>query len=499
MKPLSCLAVDLGAASGRVITGTLTGRKLQLNEIHRFSNRGVHLGQHLYWDILRLWTEVKGGLWQARNQSACDFGSIGLDSWGVDFGLLDAAGSLIANPSHYRDNRTDGMMDAVFDVVSAEEVFSKTGNQLMQINSLYQLFSMAKSGSPALSIAKAFLNIPDLFNYFLSGERTSEFSIASTTQCYDPLEQTWAIDLLSSLGIPTHIFREILPSGTVLGPLQNSVAAELGLNNLPVVAVAGHDTASAVAAIPVQEEDYIYLSSGTWSLMGVELDAPNISPAVMEAEITNEGGYGGTTRFLRNIVGLWILQECLREWSLTGVEYDYDTMNQMAGSAPAFGPLVNPGDKRFLSPGNMVQKIQSFCRQTGQEVPVEKGVIVRCILESLAMEYRWVADQIDRLTGKEHPVVYIIGGGSRNQLLNQFTANATDKKVFAGLEEATAAGNILVQAIAIGEIASLTEGREIIRKSFPMTPYEPKDTADWENAYVRYLELRNLAPHSATE
>ncbi|MBN1266526.1 MAG: rhamnulokinase [Anaerolineales bacterium] len=497
MKPPTFLAIDLGAASGRVIVGTLNDQNLQLTRVHRFPDSGVRLGQHLYWDFLRLWSEIKKGLWQAGNQFGQSYKSIGLDSWGVDFGLLDASDCLIQNPYHYRDSHTDGMMEAVFSVVSAEEVFSRTGNQLMQINSLYQLYSMVKSGSPALSIARTFLNIPDLFNFFLTGEKASEFSIASTTQCFNPVEKTWALELLSSLGIPTHIFGEILPSGTVLGPLQSSLAAELGLNNIPVVAVAGHDTASAVAAVPATDKDYIYLSSGTWSLMGVELDTPMLSPAVLKANMTNEGGYGNKTRFLQNIVGLWMLQECRRQWSRAGVDYDYDILNQMAAAAPAFGPLVNPGDSRFLAPEKMVEEIQSFCSETGQEVPTGKGAVVRCVLESLAMEYRWAADQIDRLTGKEYPVVYIIGGGSKNQLLNQFASNATGKTVIAGLEEATAIGNILVQAIAVGEIVSLAEGREIVRQSFPMKTYEPKDTADWEAAYSRYKKLRDMPPRPA--
>ncbi|MBN1122280.1 MAG: rhamnulokinase [Anaerolineae bacterium] len=490
MKAATYLAVDLGAESGRIILGTLDDQGLKLTEVHRFANCGVRLGDHLHWDALRLWGEIKAGLQQAGSQAGDSVQSIGLDTWGVDFGLLDASDNLIGSPYHYRDSRTDGMMEAVFERVPADEVYASTGIQFMQLNSLYQLYSMVQANDPALSIARRFLNMPDLFNFFLTGEKANEFTISTTTQCYNPVKRAWAFDLLSTLDIPSHIFGEIVPPGTVLGQLRPAVADELGLSAVSVVAGAGHDTASAVAAVPASGQDYIYLSSGTWSLMGVELDQPLIDAESLAANMTNEGGVDNKIRFLKNIVGLWILQECRRQWSQRGFDHDYSQLSRMASEAPAFGPLVDPGDDRFLAPEDMVAAIQSYCRESGQAVPDDKGAIVRCVLESLAMEYRWVADQLDRLLGKEHSTIHIIGGGSQNQLLNQFTANATGKTVVAGPVEATAIGNILVQAAAMGGIDSLAEGREIVRKSFAVDTYRPEDASAWDQAYGRYRQLK---------
>lgn len=490
MKASAYLAVDLGAESGRVILGTLENGKLQIQDIHRFSNGGVRLGDNLHWDVLRLWDEVKAGLSQAAAQFNGSILSIGLDTWGVDFGLLDASDQLIGNPYHYRDDRTDGKLEAVFELVPRDDVYSKTGIQFMQLNSLYQLFAMAHRNDPALSSAQTFLNMPDLFNFFLTGVKACEFTISTTTQCFNPVKRDWEFDLLASLNIPTHIFGEIVNPGTILGKLRPSLADELGLLNTNVVASAGHDTASAIAAVPASSPNYIYLSSGTWSLMGVEMDEPLINAESLEANMTNEGGVDGKFRFLKNIVGLWLVQECRRQWSQCGIDYDYDQLTQMAEEALAFGSFMNPNDARFLAPKDMVAAIQSFCRDTGQTIPTGKGEIVRSVLESLALEYRSVADQIDQLTGKIHPTIHIIGGGSQNRLLNQFTANATGKTVISGPVEATAIGNILVQAIAMGEISSLSEGREIVRNSFDVEIFEPKDTIAWDETYSWYLNMK---------
>jgi rhamnulokinase len=490
MEASTYLAVDLGAESGRVVSGTLNNQGLQLEEVHRFANGSVRLGKHLYWDVLRLWSEIKFGLQKAGNEADGQVRSIGLDSWGVDFGLLDAGDNLIGNPIHYRDSRTDGMMEQVFEIIPMEDIYACTGNQFMQLNSLFQLFAMKIAYEPALSIAKTFLNIPDLFNFFLTGEKANEFTISTTTQCFDPVKRNWAIDLMSALGIPTHFFGEIVPPGTILGKLRSSVADELGLSEISVAASAGHDTASAVAAVPAVNMDYIYLSSGTWSLMGVELDRPRINAESLAANMTNEGGVGDTIRFLKNIVGLWMLQECRNQWSCSGINYPYDQLSRMASEAPAFGPIVNPDDERFLAPEDMVAAIQSYCQETDQIAPMEHGAIVRCILESLAMEYRWVAEQLDRLLSNEHSTIHIIGGGSQNTLLNQMTANATGRTVVAGPVEATAIGNILVQAVAMGEIDSLVEGREIVRQSFPVETYHPEEVAAWDQAYERYQTLK---------
>ncbi len=486
MNAPSFAAVDLGAESGRVIVGAITNQKIQIEEAHRFPTGGTRIGAHLYWDVLRLWDEIKFGLSQAAKKKHNEIASIGLDTWGVDFGLLDAQDNLIGNPYHYRDARTNGMPEAVFEIIPRREIYAQTGIQFMQFNSLYQLFAMAQANHPALSIAQTCLNMPDLFNFFLTGAKTSEFSIATTTQCYNPVKRAWATDLLAALGIPAHLFREVVPPGTVLGPLRPALQKELGLAGVSVVASAGHDTASAVAAVPTSEPNYIYLSSGTWSLMGVELDEPMISPASLAANMTNEGGVGGKIRFLKNIMGLWLVQECKRIWEHAGDDYDYELLTQMAAAAPAFGALINPTDPRFLAPENMVATIQSYCRETDQTVPTDQGAIVRCVLESLALAYRQVAEQIDRLTGRTHRLIHIIGGGSQNQLLNQFTANATGRTVLAGPVEATAIGNILVQAIAMGEIASLDEGRALIPNSFPIKTYHPQDVHAWDEAYQRY-------------
>ncbi len=485
MKNSTYLAVDLGAESGRVISGSFIDNRLQLKEIHRFSNGGVRLGEHLHWDILNLWSEIKHGLSLADDSVQ----SIGLDTWGVDFGLLDAQDNLVGNPYHYRDNRTDGMMEKIFEIIPRDEIYAKTGIQFMQLNSLYQLFSMVKGKSPALTSAARLLNMPDLFNFFLTGQKANEFTISSTTQCYNPTEKNWDFETLSQLGIPTKIFGEIVPPGTLLGKLLPTVADEIGYTT-SVIAGAGHDTACAIAAVPSSGDDYIYLSSGTWSLMGVLLDHPLINEESMKAEMTNEGGVDGKIRFLKNIVGLWLVQECRRQWAREGNKYSYADLTEMAEKAPPFAALIVPGKSRFMAPKNMAREIQAYCRETGQSVPESKGAIIRTVLESLALEYRSVAEQIESLTRKEYSVIHIIGGGTQNKLLNQFAANATGKSVVAGPVEATAIGNILIQAIAMGEISSLAEGKAMLKNSFDVEGYAPKDSAAWDEAYAKYKKIR---------
>ena len=485
MKTSAYLAVDLGAESGRVMSGSLANDRLQLKEIHRFQTGGVRLGEHLHWDFLNLWREIKRGLSLAEPSVR----SIGLDTWGVDFGLLDAQDILIGNPHHYRDSRTDGIMDAVFEIAPRDEVYGKTGIQFMQLNTLYQLFAMVKGNSSALASAERLLNMPDLFNFFLTGEKANEFTISSTTQCYNPIKKDWDFETLNKLGIPTKIFGEIVQPGTLLGKLHPSIAQEIGYST-SVISGAGHDTACAIAAVPALGSDHIYLSSGTWSLMGVLLDQPIISPESMAAEMTNEGGFDGKIRFLKNIVGLWLVQESRRLWAREGFKYSYDDLTQMAAKAPSLVSLVVPGEIRFLAPKNMPDEIRAYCQETGQPVPESKGAVIRAALESLALEYRWVAEQIERITGKEYSVVHIIGGGTQNKLLNQFAANATGKSVVAGPVEATAIGNILIQAIAMGEISSLSEGREILKRSFDVESYEPKGKAVWDEAFIRYKKLK---------
>jgi len=481
------LAFDLGAESGRAVLGHLEDDRLRLEEIHRFPNGPVRVLDSLHWDALRLWTEIKVGLSRAAAAYGHDLTSIGLDTWGVDFGLLAPDGSLLGNPYHYRDRRTEGMMEVAFQLVPRAEIYDRTGIQFLPINSLYQLLALAQAGSPALTSAATFLNMPDLFNFWLTGRQASEFTIATTSQCYDPRAGDWARNMLAKLGIPPHIFGPILQPGTVLDSLRSSVAEETGCPALPVVASAGHDTASAVAAVPATDSDYIYLSSGTWSLMGVEVDEPIINEQSLAYDLTNEGGVGGTFRLLKNIMGLWLVQECRRQWAREGESLSYAELTEMAAQAPAFGPLIDLKDQRFLPPGDMPARIQAFCRETGQSVPQGKGQIVRCALESLALEYRWVAERLDELVGRRLPVVHIFGGGCQNRLLNQLAADATGRTVVAGPVEATAIGNVLVQALGLGHLTSLAEGRALVRRSFALETYDPRDTAARDEAYQRYL------------
>jgi rhamnulokinase len=484
------LAFDLGAESGRALLGGLRNDRLELQEIHRFPNGPVRVGNSLHWDILRLWGEMKKGLALAYKETGASLVSLGVDAWGVDFGLLDKNDNLIGNPYHYRDQRTDGILETVSNHISLSQIYQQTGVQIMPINSLYQLYSMVISKSPQLAVAQTFLNIPDLFNFWFSGEKVSEYSIATTTQCYCPSTHAWAWDLLNKLQVPDYLFGRIVSPGTVLGKLRSALVDEIGGTELNVLAVASHDTQSAIAAIPSATQDYLYISSGTWSLIGIEVEQLIITEMSRMHQLTNEGGYGGKICFLKNIMGLWLLQECRREWARKGREYSYDELAQMAITATPLHCFINPTDPVFLTPGDMVARIQACCRTTAQPVPSGTAEVVRCILESLALEYRHALQQISELTGFSLPVIHITGGGSRNDLLNQFTANATGRAVIAGPVEATALGNILVQSIASGEIASLAEGRALVRRSVEMHKFEPAGAASWEQAYNQYLKLR---------
>ena len=486
-KARSFLAIDLGAESGRAMLGRID-KRLIIEEIHRFPNGPVRVGSHIYWDVLRLWSEIQNSLRIAASTSW--LAGIGLDTWGVDFGLLDAADRLIGNPYHYRDVRTNGMIEAVCQIVSREEIYNQTGIQFMQLNTLFQLFAMRQKHDPALQSAKTLLTTPDLFNFWLTGRKAGELTISTTTQCYNPREKHWASELLSALDIPTSIFQPIVQPGTMLDQLHPSVADETSCGRIPVIAVGCHDTASAVASIPAKETDFIYISSGTWSLMGIESSKPIINEQSLKYDFTNEGGVCNTTLFLKNIMGMWLLQESRRQWTKVGKNYSYAELTNLASTAPALQFFVSVGDNRFLAPVNMVERIQSFCRETRQPIPQMNGEIVRCILESLALEYRWGMEKLRKLSGRALPIIHIIGGGSRNSLLNQFTADATGCEVIAGPVEATAIGNILIQAIALSELSSLQEGRTLVQHSFDVTTYQPNNRSPWDEAYSRYLALR---------
>jgi len=487
------LALDLGAESGRAILGQFDGGRLHLSEVYRFTNGPVRVpdssGQEmrLHWDVLHLWSEILHGLGLAAQHYP--LAAMGLDTWGVDFGLLDGQGMLIGNPYHYRDDRTDGMLEEAFKRLPRQEIFAQTGIQFMQLNSLYQLLAMVTRQSSALENARTFLTMPDLFNYWLTGSKVCEFTNATTTQCYNPLRKDWAKPLLERLGIPTRIFPEIVPPGTLLGPLSAAAAEAAGISPLPVIAPACHDTGSAVAAVPAQNPDHIWISSGTWSLIGTTIDEPLINPQSLSFNLTNEGGVNGTFRLLKNVTGLWLVQECRRTWALQGQEYTYDDLTALAEKAAPLQSLLDPDAGDFLKPGDMPARMRAYCARTGQPTPETPGALVRCALESLALKYRWVLERLETLLGRHMEVIHIVGGGTKNRLLNQLTANATGRPVIAGPVEATAIGNLLVQGIALGEIASADEGREVVCHSFDVETYEPSPVGDWDDAYSRFQEI----------
>jgi rhamnulokinase len=481
------LAFDLGAESGRAILGTISDARLSIEELHRFPNIPVRTPTGLYWDTLRLLHEIQQGLAAAGRARKLSLEGIGVDTWGVDFALLGRDGDLIASPRHYRDSRNDGMLEKTFAVVPREEIFAQTGIQFMQINTLYQLHAMKLAGSPALDAARTLLFMPDLFNYWLTGSCKSELTIASTSQFYNPLKKQWAAELLDRLDLPTALLAETVPPGAPLGSLLPHVAEAAGLTTTPVYATACHDTASAVAAVPAAGEDWCYISSGTWSLMGVELDAPVINEQSLALNFTNEVGAASRIRFLKNIAGLWLLQECRREWALEGSEYSYQDLTRMAQAARPFRAIINPD--AFLHPGQMPSKIAEFCRSSGQDVPEGPAEICRSILESLALRYRQVLESLEALLGRKLKVIHIVGGGSRNDVLNQFVADATGRPVVAGPSEATAIGNLLVQMIGSGLLSSLSEARGVVKESFPPRLVEPRPSTGWDESYTRFCSL----------
>ena len=481
------LAFDLGAESGRAILGTLTSERLKLEELHRFPNTPVRVLSSLYWDTLRLWHEIQEGLRMAGRERRLALDGIGVDTWGVDFALLAADGALVENPRHYRDSRTNGVLDEVFKIVPREDVFAQTGIQFMQINTLYQLYAMRLAGAPALACARTLLMTPDLFNYWLTGVAKSELTIASTSQFYNPRLAGWATELFDRLDLPKTILPEIVKPGTRLGTLVAAVAEASGLGATPVYATGCHDTASAVAAVPANSDSWCYISSGTWSLMGVELDAPVIDARSLALNLTNEMGAGGTTRLLKNIAGLWLLQECRRAWALAGREYSYEEFADMAAAAPPFSAVIDPDG--FLEPGDMPAKICAYCQAAGQTPPGSTAAIVRTIFESLALRYREVLESLESLLGRTLNNIHIVGGGSRNHLLNQFVADACGRTVIAGPAEATAMGNVLIQAIGAGELSGLAAAREIVRRCAALELFTPKPTGDWDRAYERFRRI----------
>lgn len=476
MANKTVLTVDLGAESGRVIAVKFDGVRLATEELRRFPNPLTSVNSTIYWDFLHLWREIQAGIDAGR---ALMPASIGVDTWGVDFALLDQQGQLIANPVSYRDGRTEGMMEAVFARVPRSELFSRTGVQLMRINTLYQLMSLLESESAQLQMADTFLLAPDLLNYWLTGVRVSEFSIASTSQMVDARTGTWATDLLESLGLPTHFLPEIVPPGTEVGEYEG----------IPVIAPACHDTGSAVAAVPTRTPAYAYISSGTWSLVGQEIEKPIITEAALNANITNEGGVYGTYRLLQNIMGLWIIQQCRKTWAEQGQFLSYGEMVELARQAPPLVSRIDVNDPGFLPAGNHPLLVQEQCARSGHPVPETKGAILRAVLESLALQYRETLETVRSLSGQPVEVVHIVGGGTQNELLNQMTADACGLPVIAGPIEATVLGNALVQLITLGEISDLAQGRQIVAESEQLRRYEPEQSAAWEAAYIRYRQI----------
>lgn len=488
---MSILAYDLGASSGRVLLGKLNDSAIEVKEIHRFANDPVQVGNRLQWDILRLYHEIKQGLLKTKHAGITPK-SLAIDSWAVDFGLISRSGELLGNPYHYRDHQTDGVMEKVIQNLGQSYIFNRTGIQFLPFNTIYQLVAMTEAKSPLLQEAEHFLMIPDLLRHFLTGEMFNEFSNATTTQLYNPILGCWDEEMLTRLGISSTLFSKVVEPGTAVGQLLPSVCDELGIGSIPVITVGEHDTASAVAAVPALDSSFAYLSSGTWSLLGTEVQTPVITDKAMHHNFTNEGGVGGSFRLLKNIMGLWILQELKREWDWKGKNYAYPELVTMARQAPAFGSLIYPDDALFLHPGDMTTRIRKYCLQSGQRVPEHPGDFVRCVLESLALQYRYVFDLTQSVSDQQFNGLHMVGGGIQNELLCQWTADAIGKPVWAGPAEGSAIGNLTVQWIASGEFSDLREARRAIRDSFGVKEYEPEDREIWEEAYSRFKYIAKL-------
>jgi rhamnulokinase len=478
-QTIRLMAADLGAENGRAIVGGFDGDGIVLEEVHRFSNRPVEVGGTLHWNVLRLYGDVLDGI-----RAAGRVASVGIDTWGVDFGLLDRAGHLLGNPVHYRDRRTEGMLEEAFRRVPRQEIYSRTGIQFLPINTLYQLLALVRSGDSQMETAYRLLTMPALIAYWLCGVQADEFTDVTTTQCYDPRAGAWATDMLDTLGIPSRIFGEVVPAGTELGPL----TSELALGAVKVIAPGTHDTASAVAAVPFEPgRRAAYISSGTWSLVGLEIPHPVINAAALNSNLTNEGGVAGTFRLLKNVMGLWLLQECRRAWAGTSADMPYDDLLRLGEAAPAFAAVIDPDDERLLRPADMPARIALLAGENGTALPPDPGSVVRCIFESLALKYRSTIEQLERVTGSEIQTIHLVGGGAHNRLLCQMTADACRRPVQAGPIEATAIGNLTVQAITLGLLSSLDQARQLVRRSVSVEIFEPRPSEGWEDAWQRFL------------
>jgi rhamnulokinase len=482
------LAFDLGAESGKAILGTLENKKLDIREIHRFSNGMVQIQGHFYWDILRLFEKMKESL-SICAREGIPIESMAVDTWGVDFVLLAEDGSILGAPYAYRDPRTNHAMEQLFKIIPKNEVYKSTGIQFMQFNSIFQLFSMKRDNSPLLKIAKDLLFIPDIFNYMFTGVKKSEFSFATTSQMFNPLKHKWEESFFNALDLPISLMQSIVMPGTIIGNLNDDICDQICMKKIPVIAVASHDTGSAFAAIPAEGSNWAVISSGTWSVLGIETKTPIINQKALELNFTNEGGVDHTFRFLKNIMGLWLIQQCKKKWDCQNKNFSYSELVRMGEDSPAFQSWVNPDAPEFLNPPDMTETISAFCHKTGQKIPSTMGGFVRTIMESLAFKYRVVLDELKQVSQNTIEKIHIIGGGIQNEFLCQLTANATGLPVITGPVEATAIGNLLVQALAMGHLNSLADIRQIVLNNFAIKTYRPQNTDDWNNHYKVFQSL----------
>ena len=491
MANLKMLAIDLGASSGRGIVGSFDGKKITLDVNHRFPSEPVTAAGAFSWDVLRIFHEIKNSLRKCALSDDKDIVSMGIDTWGVDFGFIDKKGRLMANPVHYRDSRTDGIIEYCDRFIPRNELYNITGLQFMNFNTIYQLAASKRDEPVYVENADKVLFMPDLLNYFLTGEKYAEYTIASTGAILDAKARAVSSELLAKFGIPESLFAPIVQAGHRVGKILPVILEDIGDIKADVVNVAAHDTASAVLAVPAKTDDFIFLSSGTWSIMGSEVKEPIISDESFKYDFTNEGGVENTIRFSKNITGLWLKEESKRQWAREGKDYTHDELSDMAMASAPFASLIDPDDAAFSVPGNLPLRIAEYCKNTNQHIPENEGEIMRCIFESIALKYRYVADRIDELKGTRTPFINIVGGGTRENLLCQFAADACARPVYAGPVEATAMGNIAAQAIAAGEIKNVAEAREIIRNSTDIKCYEPSNTEAWDEAYERFQMLIN--------
>ena len=482
------LAFDLGASSGRAILGTLENGRLNLSEIHRFKNQMVRIHGSYYWNIYSLFEALKTGLKKCIVEHKIQPDSIGIDTWGVDYSLVSESGQLVGLPFAYRDHRTDNAMEQFFKILPKEETYLLSGIQFMQFNTLFQLYASKKENHSRLNIAESLLFTPDTLNYLFTGVKKNEYTIASTSQMLKPGKAEWEERLLDAAGVDTSLVEELVQPGEVIGNILSEIQEDTGSTEIPCIAVASHDTASAIVSVPASEGEWAYLSSGTWSLLGIESKEPLVSEATLAMNFTNEGGVDGTTRFLKNIMGMWLIQECKRIWD-EEKEFEWQEIVDMCMDEEHFRCFINPDNPVFLNPGNMPQAIKEYCAQTGQKVPENKGQVARCIYDSLVLKYKFTIEQIESVTGKKIEKLHIIGGGANNEMMNQLTADAIGIPVYAGPTEATAIGNLMIQARALGAVGTLGEIREVVRNSFDVKIYDPNPTLDWETAYEAFKKL----------